>query len=75
MTATATESKLFDMAYWLADTKLIYRAHRLGIKNIIPLHEVPRAIQKLTRDCIVDQEEALELLRWLKKEEEEKTNG
>jgi hypothetical protein len=62
---------LFDMAYWLEDPRLIYRAHRLGIKNTIPLEEVHGALQLLIRDSIVSSAEALELLRQLQEEEEQ----
>jgi hypothetical protein len=61
----------FDMAYWLEDPRLIYRAHRLGIKNILTVEEVPGALQLLIRDSIVSSAEALDLLQELQREGEQ----
>ena len=61
---------LFDMKAWLGNSQDVYWANRAGIKNLVPLSELPYALDRLVSHGVIRQPEADELLEDLKKESE-----
>jgi hypothetical protein len=56
------------MRTWLEDSRAIYWANRAGVKNRVPLSELPEALARLVSRGVIKNHEAEELLKDLKGE-------
>lgn len=59
---------LFDLKFWLDNSKLFYRANRLGIGKLVPIWSLREVLRRLVRDGIVSDQDAQELVNDLQRE-------